>query len=53
MNTNICDFGSVSGGNDLCTESIQLAIDTCAKTGGGVVTVPTGLYKSWVVLDSR
>ena len=44
MNTNICDFGAVSGGNVLCTKQIQAAIDECANSGGGCVTVPAGLF---------
>ena len=44
MNINVCDYGAVSGGEVLCTKSIQSAIDTCANSGGGRVTVPAGVY---------
>lgn len=43
-NVNILDFQAVADGTTLCTEAIQKAIDHCADTGGGVVTVPEGLY---------
>lgn len=49
MNTNICDFGAVSGGRELCTKQIQAAIDACANSGGGRVTVPPGLYLTGTV----
>lgn len=49
MNTNICDFGAVSGGTVLCTEAIQEAIDACAQSGGGRVTVPPGVYLTGTV----
>ena len=44
---NITDFGAKSG--TLCTNSIQAAIDECAKNGGGTVTVPAGLYISGTI----
>ena len=44
MNTNILDFGAISGGQSLCTQAIQAAIDACAVSGGGRVTVPAGTY---------
>lgn len=46
MNQNILDFGAVSNGIYLNTTSIQSAIDKCAETGGGRVTVPSGIFKS-------
>ena len=49
MNTNICDFGAVSGGTVLCTKAIQEAIDACAQSGGGRVTVPPGVYLTGTV----
>ena len=44
MNTNILDFGAIPNSQEVCTEKIQAAIDECAKTGGGKVTVPSGTY---------
>ena len=44
---NITDFGAKAG--TLCTDSIQAAIDECAKNGGGTVTVPAGLYISGTI----
>jgi hypothetical protein len=41
---NILDFGAVPDGKTLTTETIQKAIDHCAETGGGIVTVPQGTY---------
>lgn len=43
-NVNITDFGAVADSTTLNTESIQKAIDVCAETGGGVVTVPQGIF---------
>lgn len=40
----ITDFGAVADSTTLNTEAIQKAIDTCAETGGGIVTVPAGIY---------
>ncbi len=45
MNTCLCDFGAASDGKTLCTHALQSAIDACASTGGGRVTVPAGKYK--------
>ncbi len=42
--TNVMDFGAVNDGKTLTTETIQKAIDQCASTGGGTVTVPQGTY---------
>lgn len=39
---NILDFGAQPGGKNLCTNSIQNAVDQCAKDGGGTVHLPTG-----------
>lgn len=44
MNCDIRDFGAVRGGEFLCTEAIQSAIDACAAAGGGRVTVADGMY---------
>ena len=42
--TNVMDFGAVTDGKTLTTESIQKAIDQCSSTGGGTVIVPQGTY---------
>ena len=44
MNVNILDFGAVGDGVTLCTDKIQAAIDACATTGGGRVSVAPGVY---------
>ena len=44
MNTCISDYGAVSDGKTLCTQQIQAAVDACAATGGGRVTVPAGTF---------
>ena len=44
MNTNILDFGAMGDGVTPCTGKIQAAIDACAASGGGRVTVPAGTY---------
>ena len=44
MNVNILDFGAVGDGVTLCTDKIQAAIDACAATGGGRVSVAPGMY---------
>ena len=49
MNKNILDFGAIADGVTLNTVAIQSAIDGCAETGGGVVTVPTGVYKTGTI----
>lgn len=41
---NILDFGAVPDGKSLATQAIQKAIDHCATTGGGIVTVPAGKF---------
>ena len=49
MNTNVLDYGAVSGGKVLCTEAINAAIEACANSGGGRVTVPAGFYLSGTI----
>ncbi len=43
---NILDFGAVSDTSKYSTVAIQKAIDACASSGGGQVTIPAGNYKS-------
>ena len=49
MNTNILDFGAIADGITLNTTAIQNAIDKCAQSGGGRVTIPQGTYKSGTI----
>ena len=46
---NILDYGAVTDGSSLCTESIQKAIDVCHNNGGGRVLVPAGKYISGTI----
>ena len=41
---NVSDFGAVPDGKTLTADALQQAIDHCAETGGGMVTVPVGTY---------
>ena len=41
---NILDYGAQPDGKFLCTESIQDAVDQCAKDGGGTVYFPAGTW---------
>jgi len=41
---NIAEFGAVGDGKSLATAAIQKAVDECAATGGGTVTVPPGTF---------
>ena len=51
---NIKTFGAIADGNFLNTKSINAAIDALAKSGGGVVLIPSGLWLSGpVVLKSN
>ena len=49
MNTNLLDFGAISDGIALNTKAIQNAINKCAESGGGRVTVPAGVYKTGTI----
>lgn len=49
MNTNVLDYGAVAGGEVLCTDAINAAIEACAASGGGRVDVPAGLYRSGTI----
>jgi len=48
MNTNILEYGAQSE-MTTCTTAIQAAIDACASTGGGRVTIPAGTYISGTI----
>ena len=41
---NIRDFGAKGDGQTKDTVAIQKALDTCAAAGGGIVSVPEGIY---------
>jgi polygalacturonase len=41
---NILDFGAIPDNKTLNTQFIQKAIDSCEKSGGGIVYVPTGIF---------
>ena len=41
---NIVNLGAKPDGKTLCTNLIQKAIDDCSLSGGGKVTVPTGVF---------
>jgi polygalacturonase len=42
-------FGAVNDGSALSTRAIQDAVDSCAKSGGGVVHFPPGEYLSGTI----
>lgn len=46
----ITDFGAVGDSVTLNTESIQKAIDACAKNGGGVVVFPAGKFTTGTLI---
>ena len=50
MNTSILDFGARGDGVTLCTAQICAAINACAESGGGRVTVPAGVYVTGTVV---
>lgn len=43
---NILDYGAKGDAQTVNTQAIQRAIDDCARTGGGKVTVPSGIFLS-------
>lgn len=49
MNTDVTAYGAVSNSPKVCTEAIQAAIDACAASGGGRVTVPSGTFISGTI----
>ena len=44
INVSIVDQGAVAGGEVLCTQAIQDAIDRVSESGGGTVNVPAGVF---------
>jgi polygalacturonase len=48
-NYNVIDSGAKPDGKTLCTHLIQKAIDDCSASGGGVVTIPAGVFLSGTV----
>ena len=46
MQTTILEYGAIGDGGTLNTQSIQNAIDACAKSGGGRVVIPAGVFVS-------
>ena len=46
MILNIQDYGAVADGRTLATAAVQRALDECSASGGGVVNVPAGEYKT-------
>ncbi|MGV8096107.1 MAG: glycoside hydrolase family 28 protein [Mangrovibacterium sp.] len=46
---NVLDFGAITDGKTLTTKAIQDAIDQCALTGEGTVTLPSGTYLTTTV----
>ena len=49
-NYNIIDFGAKADTSVLSTLAIQKAIDKCFSDGGGIVTVPSGAYKTGTII---
>lgn len=47
---NVKDFGATGDGTTLDSKSIQQAIDTCTKQGGGNVIFPAGKYLSGTIV---
>ena len=43
---NVRDYGATGRKADIATQAIQKGIDTCAKSGGGEVYLPSGNYTS-------
>ena len=46
---NIKDFGAVGDGVTLCTNAINSAVVKCAENGGGMVVIPTGIFKTGTI----
>lgn len=51
---NIVDFGAVADGSTNNAQSINKAVQVCAKNGGGIVLVPVGKYLTGAIhLDNN
>lgn len=48
-NLNIIELGARADGKTLSTDLIQKAIDDCSASGGGTVTIPTGVFLTGTV----
>ncbi|MBX3435401.1 MAG: right-handed parallel beta-helix repeat-containing protein [Pirellulales bacterium] len=46
LDVSILDGGAKPGGDALCTDAIQQAVDRVSAAGGGRVTIPAGVFKS-------
>lgn len=46
---NIVNYGAKGDSSTNCTEAIQSAIDACSESGGGTVTVPSGVYLTGLI----
>lgn len=42
----VADYGAAEGGFERCTAAFQAAIDDCAASGGGRVSIPAGLWRT-------
>jgi len=47
---NITSLGAVQGGQTLCTEMIQQAVDICSDKGGGRVVIPAGAWLTGTIV---
>lgn len=51
---NVTDYGANGDGLSLCTAAIQAALDDCASSGGGMVVIPPGIWRTGpLTLHSR
>ncbi|NIA29062.1 MAG: hypothetical protein GWP06_04005 [Actinobacteria bacterium] len=50
INFLITDFGAIADGSTLATQAIQSAIDSCFKSGGGYVIVPSGRFLTGTIV---
>lgn len=48
-NVVITEYGAIADSTTLNTVAIQQAIDACAESGGGTVTVPTGIFMTGAI----
>lgn len=49
LDLSVADTGAVAGGERVCTEGIQQAIDRVSAAGGGRVTVPAGVFRTGAI----